>query len=225
MSSPSRRSRPPTADGHPRPRARSRRTPPQLQRPRHRSKSARLRGHRGPRAQAGAGGCRPRPPDRRRPPQRGVCTEHATQERAPREQDGHELRGCPEHVRRRLRRGQNESRVREPALPWSTGRTSRGLGHRRGIGVEPEGKCRRVSGRRGEDRATVARADVDRHPLVAGDQLGDLTDVHLDEAPSGDEANHAWQDSRCPPVEDFRWWCTSAPKQSRRGPRIGSVRG
>ena len=50
-------------------------------------------------------------------------------------------------------------------------------------------------GRGGEDRSTVARAGIDRHPLVAGDELGDLADVHLEEATPDDEAQHARQDT------------------------------
>lgn len=48
----------------------------------------------------------------------------------------------------------------------------------------------RVTGGRAEDRPAVTRADIDRHPLVAGDDPGELTDVHLDEAASDDRRDH-----------------------------------
>jgi hypothetical protein len=47
-----------------------------------------------------------------------------------------------------------------------------------------------VTGSLAEHRPAVARADVDRHPLVAGDDPGELPDVHLDEAASDDRGDH-----------------------------------
>jgi hypothetical protein len=59
------------------------------------------------------------------------------------------------------------------------------------MGVETEDQGCRLGGRGREDRSTIAGTDVDRHPLIAGNDLGELADVHLDEATPDDLLQHA----------------------------------
>ena len=56
-------------------------------------------------------------------------------------------------------------------------------------------KRSRVAGSGGEHRPAVNPAHVDRHPCVTGDEIGDLPDVHLDQATSDDESNHGREES------------------------------
>jgi hypothetical protein len=125
-----------------------------------------------------------------------IQADDTAEQGAPREPDGHQRCQAGKLGRWRLGGGEDESYVRESALTRRPGGTTGGLGHRRRIGVEAEGEGGRLPGGRDEDRSTVTGADVDRHPLVAGNKFGELADVHLDEATSDDEANHARQDTR-----------------------------
>ena len=119
----------------------------------------------------------------------------ATQERAPRKRHGHERGPAAKHRRQRFGSREDEPDVVETALADRAGGTSRRLGHRRGARVDTEGKDGGLAGCRGENRATVTGAHVDRHPLVAGNEFGDLADVHLELAASDDEASHDGQDT------------------------------
>ena len=125
-----------------------------------------------------------------------VEAEGATQQRAPRKQDGNEVGGSVELGREGLSRRHDEQRVGQTAgqtaLPCSSGGTSRRLGHRRGVGVDTEHKGPGLAGRRGEDGAAITRTEVDDHPLGAGDPVGDLADVHLSD-PTARDDTHSWR--------------------------------
>ena len=162
-----------------------------------RRRDARRGRHASP-APAAARACRPSRRGRRAPPRPPASrAEAAPQQRAPRESDGHQVgdarRGsagsdsAAASDERGVRRGRPCGRARGAA---------RRLGHRRGVGVDAEDEGGGLAGGGVEHRSTVTRADVDRHPLVAGDEIGDLADVHLEQAASDDEANHARQDTR-----------------------------
>ncbi|MFI5054323.1 MAG: hypothetical protein ACHQDE_08175, partial [Acidimicrobiia bacterium] len=60
----------------------------------------------------------------------------------------------------------------------------------RGTGVDADHEGRRFRGGGRQHRATVTGPDIDRHPLEAGNDPGELTDVRLDEVPSDNGANH-----------------------------------
>jgi hypothetical protein len=125
-----------------------------------------------------------------------VPTEDAAAQRAPRESNGDEIgQTCKLHGRG-LRRRDDERGIRNAALARLARGASGGLGHRRGAGIEPEDEGRRLAGCGGEHRPAVTSADIDRHPLVAGDEIRELTDVHLDEAASDDESKHGPEDTR-----------------------------
>jgi hypothetical protein len=124
-----------------------------------------------------------------------VSADDATEQRAPREANGHEVCDASQLDRRPLGGGDEETRIREAALARRSCGASGCLGHPRRDGVETEDERRRLTGCGREDRSTIARAGIDRHPPVAGDEIGNLTDVHLNEAASNDEAQHARQDT------------------------------
>lgn len=126
----------------------------------------------------------------------GIESDAAAEQGSPREADRHEIGQRGKLRRQCLGGAEDESGVLEPALPRRPGGASRRLDHRCRVGVEAEGEGVGLPAGRGEDRAPVTGAHVDRHPPVAGNDLGELTDVHLMEVPSDDEAKHASQDSR-----------------------------
>jgi hypothetical protein len=115
-----------------------------------------------------------------------VMTEKAPQQRSPREQDSDLVGEAKQFGRRCLGRGDDKQQVRNGS---ATRRTTGCLDHRRSVGVDTDHQgCRLGLGQR-ERRATITRTEIDDHPLVAGDQLGDLPDVDLDEAASNDRAH------------------------------------
>jgi len=113
-------------------------------------------------------------------------TEKAAQQRSPREQDSNLVGDAEQLGRRGLGGGQDEQQVRDGS---AARRTAGRLGHRSRVGVDTDDQgCRLGHGQR-ERRAAVTRTEIDDHPLVAGDQLGDLPDVDLDEAASNDRTH------------------------------------
>jgi hypothetical protein len=91
-----------------------------------------------------------------------------------------------ELLRRRLRGSQHEQDVLESTLPSRSSGATRRLGHRRGVGIDPDHEGGRLRSGHCEHGSTITGADIDRHPPMAANDLGDLADVHLDEAPSDD---------------------------------------
>ena len=65
------------------------------------------------------------------------------------------------------------------------------LGHRRRVGVDTDDERSRLRLGERQRRSTVTGTEIDDHPLVAGDQIGDLPDVDLDEAASNDRTHAA----------------------------------
>jgi 5-(carboxyamino)imidazole ribonucleotide synthase len=130
---------------------------------------------------------RPRSCDRRYTAQRhGVPAEDAVQQRAPREEDRHKIRPTGQwRVRQGLSAGGQEQRIVRAAAV----RSSRGLGHRRGRGVDADDEGIRLRGGADEHGTAIARADIKYHPVGPGDQAGDLPDVHLEVA-SADHVSH-----------------------------------
>jgi hypothetical protein len=63
------------------------------------------------------------------------------------------------------------------------------------MGIESNHEGGRLRGGRGKHGSTIASADIDRHPLVTGNDVSDLADVHLDQVPSHDCLDHAAHDS------------------------------
>ena len=125
-----------------------------------------------------------------------VPTNDTPEQRAPGQADGDHVGETLELGGWRFGGSDNESGVRQATLPGGSGGTSRRLDHRRGIGVQTEDEGCRLPGCRGEHRTAVTGPGIDRYPLVAGNEICDLTDVHLDEATPDDETNHAREDTR-----------------------------
>ena len=136
-----------------------------------------------------------------RPDQRGgagqrrrVKTEHAPQQRTPRERDGDEVRAAGERRGgERLGGRDEEHRIRRTAAGGASGR----LGHGVGDGVDAEhqrsGFCRRAR----RDGSAVARTEIDDHPVGPGDQVVELADVDVDDAPA-DDLSHGPQSTLGP---------------------------
>jgi hypothetical protein len=99
---------------------------------------------------------------------RGIVQgKRAAEQRAPREED-RQLVGEALQLRRQpLRRGDDEHGVRA-ARP---GRAPRRLGHRRGVGVDPDDEGSGLRAGPVEDRPAVAGAEVDDDPVGAGDPV------------------------------------------------------
>ena len=127
---------------------------------------------------------------------RGVAAQAATEQRAPRESDGHTGRQLVQLHRRVLGGAKEEHRVRQATAAGRAECAPGRLGHRRRISIETEDERGRLHDRGRQDRATVTGADVDRHSLVASNDLGELTDVHLEEATPDDLLQHAGRITR-----------------------------
>lgn len=124
-----------------------------------------------------------------------IAADAAAQERSPWELHGDARRAVAELGRRRFCRGEDEAGIRQTALAGRPGRTARRFGHGGGDRVQAEREGSRFPGGGGEDGSAVARPDVHRHPLVAGNEIGNLADVHLEEAAANDELDHGRQDT------------------------------
>ncbi len=133
-----------------------------------------------------------------------IGADAAAQQGAPRKTHRDEVGTGDEHRWERFGAREHESRVREAALPGRSSGATRRLGHRRRVGVDAQHEGPGLPGRRGEDRAAVTGAHVNRHPREAGDEIGDLADVHLEDPTSHDEASHGRQDSLSPPMRPRR---------------------
>jgi RNA polymerase sigma factor (sigma-70 family) len=92
---------------------------------------------------------------------------------------------------RSLGGAEEEHRVGQATAPDRCHGTPRGPGHGSRDGIESDDQRGRLGGGGREDRSTITGADVDRHPLVAGNDLGELADVHLEEATPDDLLQHA----------------------------------
>jgi len=103
----------------------------------------------------------------------------------------------------RLGRGHDEQGILEAAPASRPGGATGRLDHRRGTRINANGERGRLRGGCGEHRSTVTGTDIDRDPLVAGNDMCDLTDVHLNEAPSDDCLDHAAHDTAARPVRHY----------------------
>jgi hypothetical protein len=118
-----------------------------------------------------------------------VQTEGATQQRAPWERDGDEIRAAGERrVGERLGPRGKEHGVCRTAACRSSGR----LGHRGRGGVHAKHEGRGLGARPGEHGPAVTGTDIGDHPVGPGDQAGDLADVDFDDAPA-DDLSHGRQ--------------------------------
>ena len=82
------------------------------------------------------------------------------------------------------------SAIRQTALAWGTGRPARGIGHGARAGVHPDDQRAGYGGGSGEHGASVARA-YSRSPAPRGRSGPRLTDVHVRDATTGDDAHRA----------------------------------
>ncbi|NJD30169.1 MAG: hypothetical protein FIA92_18035 [Chloroflexi bacterium] len=120
-----------------------------------------------------------------------VTADTATQQRAPREAHGDQVGGTDQRCRWRLGGGRDEQRIRQATAPRGPRSTPRRLGHRCRVGIETDRKGDRIRCGRRQDGAAITGPDIDRQPLEAGDEIGELADVHLEQATSFDDADHA----------------------------------
>ncbi len=120
----------------------------------------------------------------------------ASKQGSPREPYGHEVGRTGEGRGRHLGCGENEPGIRAATLASRSGSAPGGLDHCRRAGIETEDEGCRLAGGQIEHGSTVTRSDIDRHPLVAGNEVGNLADVHLVELPADDESGHAGEDIR-----------------------------
>ena len=95
--------------------------------------------------------------------------EGAAQQRAPRKSD-RDVVGAAAQLRGRLLRGSDgEQRVRRGRPSLAVGRHVGRLGHRRGVGVEPEDDRRRLASSPVEDGSAVAGSEVDDDSVGGGE--------------------------------------------------------
>ena len=81
--------------------------------------------------------------------------------------------------------------VRQAALAGPAGGTTRRLEHRGRVGIDADDEGPRGPRRATEDGPPVSGSEIDDHPLVAGDQAGDLADVHVRDAAADERAHRA----------------------------------
>jgi hypothetical protein len=112
----------------------------------------------------------------------GLGGRQAAQQRAPGQHDGRLVGARPQRSGERFGSGNHEQRVRAAAAATGSCGAARGLGERLGGGIESNHQRRRLAAGATQCGLAIARPNIDDHPLVAGDQAVDLTDVHLEEA-------------------------------------------
>ena len=123
--------------------------------------------------------------ERRETAKRGtIKTKDTAKERTPWHGDRDEVRGGCQWSGECLGCLDEEDRVG----PASTGAGSRGatrqFSHAGGIGVDADDQGRWLGKRPRKHGTTVTGAKVDDHPVGPGDQLIDLSDVDVDDAPA-----------------------------------------
>ncbi len=118
-----------------------------------------------------------------------VATQHPVEQRAPGERDGELVRKAGQFGRRRLGGSDHEQRVWSSALVHGFRGAARGLDHRRGVRIDPDGQGRRLGRGAREHGSAVTGTEVDGHPLGAGDQFGQLADVHVHGTPTHHESH------------------------------------
>ena len=91
--------------------------------------------------------------------------------------------------RRRLGSGDDEQGVRASALALGLRGTTGRLDHRRGVRIDADGQGPGLGGGTGQHGPAVTGPQVDGHPLGAGDQVGDLADVHVHGTPTHHESH------------------------------------
>jgi len=93
--------------------------------------------------------------------------------------------GQPLHTRREEPRTVRFDVHSDPASCYA----QRRLGHRPGIGVDPQDERVRVGDDLGQDGAAVTRPEVDDDPAAPPGQVDDLPDVHLGDTPARDRTH------------------------------------
>ena len=104
----------------------------------------------------------------------------------PGHRDCHDLRDLCEGPGESLRGLDQEDRVRGATIGTGPRGTARRLGHAGGIGVDTDHQRTGLAGCAGERCPAVTGAEIDDHPVSPGDQLVDLADVDVDDAPADD---------------------------------------
>lgn len=123
--------------------------------------------------------------DQRRDPRQGcrLKTQHAAQQGSPWKRDRDQVDAPDE---RRVVEGGGAGRQEDRIPRTATSRSPRSLGHRGCDRVHADHQGGRFCGRPGQHRPAIARTDIDDHPVGPGDQLVELADVDVEDAPADD---------------------------------------
>jgi len=117
-----------------------------------------------------------------------VQRQRTAQQRTPGERDRQRVDATDELGGRVLGGGDDERRIRQPALARGARRTPGCLDAPGGTRIQAEDEGRRLGRGAGQDGATVTGAEVDVDPARAG-SFEELADVHLEDATADDGAH------------------------------------
>jgi hypothetical protein len=124
-----------------------------------------------------------------------LTQQHPTQQRAPGKRDAY-LAHTPLQRLQRLRGiADQEQRIRQTALARGACSAARDLDQTVRAGVDADGEYFGTQVCEPHDRRAIACPEIERNPLVAPNQLGELADVDLRDLVSNDHAHSAWDHS------------------------------
>ncbi len=111
-----------------------------------------------------------------------ICGQKTAQERAPGQRDGDQVGHAHQRTWQQFRRGADEDGVGQAAASrWASG-LSRGIGHRSNVRVDADHELARILSSAAQHSLARACPQIDRHALVAADQLVQLADVYVEES-------------------------------------------